>query len=193
MDFLSIFFIAIGLSMDSFAVCISQGMCRQRFDAIRAAKVAFVFGFFQAFMPLIGFALGLGFSKWIASVDHWVAFAILGIIGGKMIYEGLRDEKEAPCDCSCQQPAQINFRRVIALSFATSIDALAAGLIFVPFKDVVFKAVTMIGIVCFIFCFVGIYLGIRFGKNIQINMVLIGGLILIVIGIKILVEHLLSA
>ena len=193
MDFLSIFFIAIGLSMDSFAVCISQGMCRQRFDAIRAAKVAFVFGFFQAFMPLIGFALGVGFSKWIASLDHWIAFVILGIIGGKMIYEGLRDEKEAPCDCSCQQPAQINFRRVIALSFATSIDALAAGLIFVPFKDVVFKAVTMIGIVCFIFCFVGIYLGIRFGKNIQINMALIGGLILIVIGIKILVEHLLSA
>lgn len=193
MDFLFIFFIAIGLSMDSFAVCISQGMCRQRFDTIRATKVAFVFGFFQAFMPLIGFALGLGFSKWIVSLDHWMAFVILGIIGGKMIYDGLRDEKEAPCDCNCRQSAQINFRRVIALSFATSIDALAAGLIFVPYRNIVFAAITMIGIVCFIFCFVGIYLGIRFGKNIQINMALIGGLILIAIGIKILAEHLLSA
>ena len=192
MNLLSIFFIATGLSMDSFAVCMSQGMCRQRFEPVRAAKVAFVFGFFQAVMPLIGFALGLGFSKWIASVDHWVAFAILGIIGGKMIYEGLRDEKEASCDCNCRQSAQINLRRVMALSFATSIDALAAGLIFVPFKDVVFTAVTMIGIVCFVFCFAGIYLGIRFGKNIQINMVLIGGLILIAIGLKILAEHLLS-
>lgn len=192
MDLLSIFFIATGLSMDSFAVCISQGMCRRRFETIRAVKVAFVFGFFQAVMPLVGFALGVGFSKRIASVDHWMAFAILGIIGGKMIYEGLREEKEVPCDCNCWQSAQINFRKVIALSFATSIDALAAGLIFVPFKDVVFTAVAMIGIVCFVFCFAGIYLGIRFGKNIQINMVLIGGLILIAIGLKILAEHLLS-
>ena len=178
--------LAISLAMDAFAVSVCGGLALPSDKRTKGGLIFGTwFGGFQAIMPLLGYYAGYHFERFITNYDHWIAFGLLSYIGISMILES----KKA---CVCKYDIMDN-KKMLTLAVATSIDALAAGLIFVPFKDVVFKAVTMIGIVCFIFCFVGIYLGIRFGKNIQINMVLIGGLILIVIGIKILVEHLLSA
>ncbi|MFA6702789.1 MAG: manganese efflux pump MntP family protein [Dysgonamonadaceae bacterium] len=189
MDFLSIIIIAIGLAMDSFAVCISKGMCRQKFNAFRSFKIALVFGIFQGVMPLIGYALGVGFTSLIERIDHWLAFVILLIIGAKMIYESLLSKEEIDCNCNCQESEAINWKVVVTMAFATSIDALATGLIFVPYHDMIIKAVVTIGVVSFLFAFVGMLIGVNFGKRIKIDMTIIGGIILILIGTKILLGH----
>lgn len=189
MDFLSIIIIAIGLAMDSFAVCISKGMCRQKFNAFRSFKIALVFGVFQGIMPLIGYALGVGFTSLIERIDHWLAFVILLLIGAKMIYESLHPKEEIDCNCNCQESEVINWKVVITMAFATSIDALATGLIFVPYHDMIIKAVVTIGVVSFLFSFAGMFIGVYFGKRIKIDMTIFGGIILILIGTKILLEH----
>lgn len=193
MDIYSIFFIAVGLAMDSFAVCVGKGMCSQRFIAWRSLKIALVFGIFQGVMPLVGFALGIGFSAWIERIDHWMAFVILGFLGGKMIYEGFTTKPPKETDeNNYPNNSDINWKNVITLSFATSIDAMATGLIFVSTPNVLFLAVGTIGVVCAVFTFVGIWLGVRCGKRFRFNAELLGGIILIAIGLKILIEHTLA-
>ncbi len=179
--------------MDSFAVCISQSVCRKTFIAFRSLKIALVFGFFQGIMPLIGFGLGLGFAHWIKHFDHWFAFIILGAIGAKMIYESMQPEKkEDDCLDDSFPTKRINWKKVVLMAIATSIDALATGLIFVPFPNRIFAAVCIIGLVSLVFTFLGMYIGTYFGKKIRLNMNLIGGVILIGIGSKILIEHLMQ-
>mgnify|MGYP002413074929 CR=1 FL=1 len=186
MDFLSILIISIGLAMDCFAVSISKGICVGKFSFKNTLKMAFLFGFFQGIMPLIGFYAGKSFIHELSSFDHWVAFGLLGIIGGKMLIEGLK-----PIDPDCEiTPDPFKLRLLISLAFATSIDALATGIIFIPFPDIILSAVLIIGIVSFLFTFLGMGIGIRFGKRFKFNVEILGGIILIGIGTKILLEHL---
>lgn len=193
MDLLSIFIIAVGLAMDSFAVCIGKGMYQKRFWGWRSFKIALVFALFQGLMPLFGFLLGLGFSDWIRQFDHWVAFGILSILGGRMIIESFYPERPSDetlhCCVDCEK---IAWRNVISLSFATSIDAMATGLIFVPYSSMMPSAVLIIAAVTLFFTFGGIWLGVCLGRKIPFKVEIIGGLMLIGIGLKILIEHLTS-
>lgn len=192
MDLLSIFIIATGLSMDSFVVCIGKGMCRRRFNAWRAFRIAVVFGLFQGLMPLAGYALSIGFAEWIQQFDHWLAFIILLIIGIRMIYESYIPKKdEVDCtDCDCKETEGINWRMVVSLAFATSIDAAATGLIFASYPGTIAKAVWIVGVVCLIISFIGILLGVRLGKKFNFNFEMAGAIVLIATGVKILFEHL---
>ncbi|MCE5204683.1 MAG: manganese efflux pump MntP family protein [Porphyromonadaceae bacterium] len=179
--------------MDSFAVCIGKGMCRQHFHVWRAFKIALVFGLFQALMPFVGYVLSIGFSEWIRQFDHWLAFIILAVLGIKMIYECLRPEKKDDCtDCSCKGTEAIDWKNVMTLAFATSIDAAATGLIFASYPGTILQAAVMIGVICFLFSFGGMFLGFRLGKKMNFCLEAVGGVILIGIGLKILLEHLLQ-
>lgn len=193
MDILSLFIIATGLSMDSFAVCIGKGMCRKRFNVWRAIKIALVFALFQGLMPLTGYALSIGFAAWIQQFDHWLAFIILAVIGLKMINDDFLPKKEDECmNCDCNESEMIDWRKVISLAFATSIDAAATGLIFASYPDTITSAIVVIGIVCFLFSLIGMSLGVRLGSRIHIRVEMAGGIILIAIGLKILLAHLLN-
>lgn len=193
MDFISIMIIAIGLAMDSFAVCIGKGMCRRRFYLWRSFKIAVVFGLFQGLMPFVGYALGIGFASWMQHFDHWLAFFILLIIGTKMIYEGLSAKPEIDCmDCDCKGELPISWKSVTTLAFATSIDAMATGLIFVSYPGTILTATLTIGFVTLLFAFSGMFIGVRFGTKIRLNIEMLGGVILILIGTKILLQHLLN-
>lgn len=192
MDILSLVVIAVGLTMDSFAVCIGRSMCRKRFQVSRALKIAVVFGLFQGLMPLAGYALGIGFEAWIRQLDHWLAFTVLIVIGVKMIYESFLPKNESDCaDCNCLETRYIDWKNIFTLAFATSIDAMATGLVFVTYPGTILRAMAIIGVVCFVFCFVGMFLGVHLGKKINFRIEMIGGIILIAIGIKILLEHVL--
>lgn len=198
MDFLSIIIIAIGLSMDSLAICIAKGICRERFYFWRAIKIALVFGFFQGLMPLAGYALSIGFSGWIQQYDHWMAFIVLSILGFIMIYEGCFPKKADDCrefdlkENDNRELSLINWKNVVTLSFATSIDAAATGLIFASYPGTILKAVMVIGVVCLLFSLIGMFLGTYIGKRIHLRVEIAGGVVLIAIGLKILLEHLLN-
>lgn len=185
MDLLSIIIIGIGLAMDCFAVSISKGMCLKKFKFKKAFRMALLFGLFQGIMPLIGYFGGHAFAKLLSSFDHWIAFVLLGIIGGKMFIEGLK-----PIDPHCDiTPNPFKWKTLITLAFATSIDALATGVIFVPFPGKIWIAVINIGIISFIFSIIGVLIGVNFKKKLKFNVEILGGLILIGIGLKILIEH----
>ena len=181
MDIFSIVFIAIGLAMDSFAVSISCGTGLHTFRFKDAFFTAFVMGFFQAVMPVLGWLLGHGFSNYIADFDHWIAFALLVYLGGKMIYESLKKQKN--------KNIVVSFRTLFVLGIATSIDALAVGISFAFLKIQIILPVIVIGLVAFLFSFAGVFIGHHFGKIKRINVGFMGGLILIAIGVKILIEH----
>lgn len=184
MDIISIIFIAFGLAMDAFAVSITSGLIIKHLRVNNALKIAMFFGAFQAIMPLIGWSAGLSFRDFISGVDHWIAFGLLSIIGCKMIYEsskmGSNEKKIDP----------LNLYVLFILSIATSIDALAVGLS-LSFLDVpIALPAIIIGVVTFLLSLLGVYLGNRIGHFFERKIELIGGLILIGIGIKILIEHL---
>lgn len=185
--------IAIGLAMDSFAVCVGRGMCRPRFYFWRSFKIAVVFGLFQGLMPFVGYGLGIGFALWIQRFDHWFAFFILFLIGMKMIYESRQPKPEQDCvNCDCNGTIPINWKDVLTLSFATSVDAMATGLIFVSYPGTILTATITIGWITLLFAFSGMFIGVRFGRKIRLNIEMSGGIILIAIGVKILLEHLLN-
>ena len=147
--------------------------------------MAFLFGLFQGMMPLIGYFAGSVFARQISAYDHWIAFILLGIIGAKMFIEGLK-----PIDPECEVTRHpFRWKTLFVLAIATSIDALATGIIFVPFPEIIWYAVSIIGFISFIFTFAGVYIGSKFGRKLKINMELIGGIILISIGLKILIQH----
>lgn len=185
MDFLSLFFIAVGLAMDAFSVAITDGIVLKKVRWTNAAKVGLFFGGFQFLMPCIGWALGSTFARYMEAFDHWIAFILLGIIGGKMLVEALGKKEE---EVEVHNP--LGNKVLTVLAIATSIDALAVGVTFATMNVAILYAACIIGIVAFIFSFAGLYIGNRFGNLFGNKAEIIGGLVLIFIGVKILVEHL---
>ena len=183
-----IFLIAVSLALDAFAVSVSSGISIPGFGPRQAVKMGLWFGTFQFLMPLLGWLLGSSVSQYIEAVDHWVAFGLLAVIGGKMAWESLRrgcgEEGEAPPDLSAQ--------RLCVLAIATSIDALAVGVSMAFLKTSIYFPAFIIALVTFTLSLLGVICGYRFGKIKGINVELLGGIILIAIGIKILVEHLME-
>lgn len=178
-----LFLIAVGLSMDAFAVSICKGLSMCRFYPHHALIIGMYFGGFQALMPLIGYLLGIRFQEAITAYDHWIAFLLLGIIGYNMIREALSGEEES-CDAS------IAVRDMLVLAVATSIDALAVGVTFAFLRVQILPAVSFIGCTTFLLSIVGVRVGTVFGARYKSRAELAGGGILVLMGVKILVEHL---
>lgn len=181
-----ILLIAVSLALDAFAVSVSSGISVPGFGWKHAVKMGCYFGFFQFAMPLLGWLLGTGVSRYIEAVDHWIAFGLLALIGGKMVIEALKKGGgEEPC-----APTELTARRLTVLAVATSIDALAVG-VSMAFIDVnVIAAALVIGVVAFALSLVGGLVGKRLGGLFQKRAELVGGVVLIGIGVKILTEHL---
>ena len=183
MGLIELFLIAVGLSMDAFAVSVCKGLAMPKCTFKKAAIVGLWFGVFQALMPAIGYVLGAQFQEAIASIDHWIAFVLLALIGGNMIHEALdNDEEEAD--------ASLDVKTMFLLAVATSIDALAIGITFAFLKVNIIPAVCFIGIVTFIISFAGVKIGNVFGARYKNKAEIVGGIILILLGLKILLEHL---
>lgn len=183
MGLIELFLIAVGLSMDAFAVSVCKGLAMPKCTFKKAAIVGLWFGGFQALMPAIGYILGAQFQEAIASIDHWIAFVLLALIGGNMIHEALdNDEEEAD--------ASLDVKTMFLLAVATSIDALAIGITFAFLKVSIIPAVCFIGIVTFIISFAGVKIGNVFGARYKNKAEIVGGIILILLGLKILLEHL---
>lgn len=183
MGLIELFLIAVGLSMDAFAVSACKGLAMPKCTFKKAAIVGLWFGGFQALMPAIGYVLGAQFQETIASIDHWIAFVLLALIGGNMIHEALdNDEEEAD--------ASLDVKTMFLLAVATSIDALAIGITFAFLKVNIIPAVCFIGIVTFIISFAGVKIGNVFGARYKNKAEIVGGVILILLGLKILLEHL---
>ena len=191
MSFLEILLIGIGLSMDAFAVSICRGLSMPKLNWRHAAVIALYFGGFQALMPLAGWALGSAFAKSIQNVDHWIAFFLLSLIGGNMIREALKDEE--PCgEDGCEVSDRLDHRQLLLMAVATSIDALAVGVTF-AFLDVsIVPAITVIGATTFVLSLLGVVVGNFFGSRYKKRAEITGGVILILLGVKILVQHLLG-
>lgn len=183
MDFTTLFFVAIGLAMDAFAVSIAQGVASPKFRIGHAMKVGIFFGFFQAFMPVLGWALGFQFKGYIEKVDHWVAFGILFIIGAKMIYNVLYQENDT-CEVKTNNKHKEN-RILLMLAIATSIDALAVGISFAFLNTSIIHAAVIIGVITFLLSAIGVFIGKKFGCLFQKQAEIFGGVALILIGIKI--------
>jgi len=179
-----IILIALGLSMDAFAVSISSGLAIKNLKINNAFIIAASFGLFQAVMPLLGWIAGLSLRYLITEIDHWVAFILLSFIGCKMIYESFR------LDPSRKKIDPTNLYVLLILSIATSIDALVVGISFAFIKIFIITTIIIIGTVTFLLSFVGVYVGNRFGNFSEKKIEALGGLILIGIGIKILFDHL---
>lgn len=177
-----LFIIAVGLSMDAFAVSICKGLSMKKMCWKNALLAGIYFGGFQMLMPLIGYFLGTGFQDKITSIDHWIAFVLLGAIGANMIKESFSEEEEM--DCS------FGFKTMLLLAVATSIDALAVGVTFAFLKVSILPAVSLIGLTTFCLSIVGVRVGNVFGSKYKSKAELAGGIILILMGIKILLEHL---
>lgn len=176
--------IAIGLAMDSLAVSITSGLAMRELKISKALKIAIFFGSFQALMPIIGWLAGLSLTDLISGIDHWIAFGLLSLIGCKMIYESIRlESREKVID-------PMNVYLLLMLSIATSIDALAIGMTFAFLEVSIVTPIIIIGIVTFLLSFLGVFVGNKFGHLFEKKIGIAGGLILIGIGIRILIEHL---
>lgn len=186
MDLLAIFTAAVALAMDAFSICISAGMIIEKPDFGHYFRLAFHFGFFQFMMPIIGYFFGIYLEHYIERYDHWAAFILLCFIGLKMIKESFSRDKEA--NVKAKDPSR-GFSLVV-LAFATSIDALAVGLSIGVLKRPVFFPSIIIGITCALFSVIGLFIGKRVGSLLGKKAEAIGGIMLIIIGIKILLEHL---
>ena len=182
MSIAEMFLIAVGLAMDAFAVSIGKGLALQRVRLKHCAAVGLWFGGFQALMPVIGYFLGASFAKYVESFDHWIAFILLCIIGFNMIHESLSKD----CDKSNDN---ISAKFMFPLAVATSIDALAVGVSFAFLKEAITLPVTIIGFTTAIISVAGLYIGNIFGCKYRSKAEFMGGAVLIIIGIKILVEH----
>ncbi len=184
MDWISILLLAVGLAMDAFAVSISSSITLKKITFRGALKIASYFGLFQALMPLVGWMAVIGFRSLIQNLDHWIAFGLLAAIGGKMIWESVKMEEETP------KSDPLNTVVLLGLAIATSIDALAAGVSFGVLKLNILLVVSVIGVITFVLSFIGTEIGNRLGRHFGSRVELVGGLILIGIGTKILIQHL---
>ena len=186
MELATLFLLAIGLSMDAFAVSVTNGMCYQGLKKRHAVLIAGTFGFFQALMPVIGFYLGRTFSNAIESFDHWIAFGLLFLIGAHMILEAIRDLRNPDKRCVNEI---VSYKRIFIQGIATSIDALAVGVSFALIDADIFLSTAIIGLVTFIVCLVGVFAGRNAGRFLKGKSEITGGLILIGIGLKIFLDH----
>lgn len=186
MGFFELFLIAVGLSMDAFAISICKGLKMQRFNVRHAGVIALAFGGFQALMPVIGWFLGKQFESYITGIDHWIAFVLLAVIGGKMAVESFKKEEED----SSKENEKLDVKELLVLAVATSIDALAVGITFAFLQVSIVPAVSLIGVITFVLSAVGVFIGHKFGAKFKSKAELAGGIILILIGLKILLEHL---
>lgn len=183
MSIWEVFLVAVGLSMDAFAVAVCKGLKMPKINPKQTALIALFFGGFQALMPLIGYLLGTQFEQYIVRIDHWITFVLLGFIGGKMIYESFKKDEE-------EDDKPFNVKELFVLAIATSIDALAVGITF-AFLDVnIVISVSLIGVITFILSAIGVFIGHKFGEKYKSKAEFAGGLILVLIGLKILLEHL---
>ncbi len=183
MGFIEILIIGISLAADAFAVSICKGLSMKKYDNKKGIIIGLYFGIFQGLMPVIGYLLGTTFKDLITSIDHWIAFVLLSSIGLNMIRESFSKEDE-----SCNE--EVDFKTMLPLSVATSIDALAIGITFAFLKANILVASTIITITTFTLSFIGTIIGNKFGTKYKSKAEFLGGLILIIMGIKILLEHL---
>ena len=187
MSLLELFIIAVGLSMDAFAVALCKGLGMKRVNYRHALVIALFFGMFQALMPVIGWALGTQFERFITPIDHWIAFCLLAFIGGKMLLDAVRNEGCKECG---EYRERLDLRELLMLAVATSIDALAVGITFAFLHVDIVLSATIIGIITFAISFAGVVAGNRFGARFERPATIVGGVVLVLIGVKILLEHL---
>lgn len=187
MSFQEIFLIGVGLSMDAFAVALCKGLNMKKVNYVHTVIIALFFGGFQAVMPLLGWFLGKNFESYIKSMDHWIAFALLVYIGGKMAYEAIKGDDE---DETSAKGDKLDLKELTIMAIATSIDALAVGITFAFLQVSIVSSVTIIGITTFVLSIIGVMIGNRFGMKFKSKAEIAGGIILILIGLKILLEHL---
>lgn len=183
MNFIEILLIGIGLAMDAFAISIGKGLSMKKMNWKKAIIVGVYFGIFQGLMPIIGYYLGYSFENLVSQIDHWIAFFLLGAIGSNMIREAFKNDEEDRND-------SVAFRVMIVLAIATSIDALTIGITFAFLNVDIFTSALIIGITTLLISIFGVQIGNKFGKKYENKSEVIGGLILIVMGLKILFEHL---
>ena len=164
MGFVELLLLAIGLSMDAFAVSVCKGLCMKRLNLRQATVVALFFGGFQALMPLVGWALGTQFEQFITPVDHWIAFVLLALIGGKMLWDAFHEDDE---ELSCPADGKLDLRELVMLAVATSIDALAVGITFAFLRVDILTSVGLIGVTTFALSIVGVAVGHRFGRPLR--------------------------
>jgi len=185
MTFAEIVLFGIGLAMDAFAVSVCKGLCMSKINYRHAFIIALFFGGFQALMPYIGYWLGNSFESYITEVDHWIAFVLLCYIGIKMVREAFEPDEHEQCDIR----QRLNVRELFVLAVATSIDALAVGITFSFYEHTnIYKNISIIGIVTFIIAFAGVIIGNRFGSKYKNKAEIAGGVILVILGAKILLE-----
>lgn len=192
MEFIELFMIAIGLSMDAFAVAICKGLNMKKVNYKHTFIIALFFGVFQGVMPLIGWLLGRNFEQYITSIDHWIAFILLAFIGGNMIREGLKGDGEVSEEAltTLEHSEKLDLKELTVMAVATSIDALAIGITFAFLKVSIVPAVSLIGVTTFIISLCGVFIGNYFGVKYKNKAEIAGGVILILIGTKILLSHL---
>ena len=184
MGIIEILLLGISLSMDAAAVAICKGLSMKKIDWRKAIIIGLYFGIFQAIMPLIGYFLGSTFENLVTNIDHWIAFILLVLIGINMIREAMSKDDNSNCN------DKVDFRTMIVLAIATSIDALAVGVTFAFLNVNILLASSIIGITTFIISLIGVKIGNRFGTKFESKAAILGGIVLIIIGIKILLEHL---
>lgn len=185
--FVELLLMGVGLAMDAFAVSVCKGLAMRKVNKKQAVIIALFFGGFQALMPFIGWALGIQFESYITSIDHWIAFVLLGFIGGKMIVEAVKPEEDEEIE---QMDPPLDLKQLTILAVATSIDALAVGITFAFLDYPIVEAISIIGVVTFIICIAGVYVGNFFGSKYKNKAEFAGGLILVLLGLKILLSHL---
>ena len=184
---ITFFLTGVGLAMDAFAVSICKGLGMRKVNGKQALVIGLFFGGFQALMPMIGWLLGRQFEQYIVSIDHWIAFVLLAFIGGKMIAEARKPEEE---EATIEMDQPLDLKELLVMTVATSIDALAVGISFAFLNYPLVEAVTVIGVTTFFISVAGVYIGNYFGNKYQKKAEMAGGVILILIGTKILLEHL---
>ena len=189
MTLLEIFLVGVGLSMDAFAVAICKGLAMPRVNRKRTLLIGLYFGVFQALMPLLGWLLGTSFSRYIQVFDHWIAFVLLAFIGGKMLWNVFHEKEESAAEKS---DARLDHKELFMLAIATSIDALAVGIAFACLDVQIWSSVSIIGCVTLVLSFCGVWIGNRFGNRFEKKAEIAGGVVLILIGVKILLDHLIQ-
>lgn len=185
---IELFLLGVGLSMDAFAVSVCKGLGMRKLNKKQALIIGLYFGGFQALMPFVGWLLGSQFQKYITSIDHWIAFILLGFIGGKMMIEAVREWNEE--EVVDVMDAPIDHKNMLVLAVATSIDALTVGITFAFLGTPIVEAITIIGIITMVISIAGVVVGNFFGSRYKSKAEFIGGLILVLLGLKILLEHL---
>lgn len=185
--FIELVLIGVGLSMDAFAVSICKGLAMRKVNKKQAVVIGLFFGGFQALMPFLGWLLGSQFERYITSIDHWIAFILLGVIGGKMMMEAVKKEEAEEIK---QMDPPLDLKEMFLLAVATSIDALAVGITFAFLQYPIVEAISVIGVTTFAISIGGVYVGNFFGNKYKSKAEFVGGLILVLLGLRILLTHL---